>query len=197
MQLGTTGAGNSSASKMLAFALSKAAGQGSANITNQSQQQYGQIEAQAQSIRSTYDDQVAKLGTWKADNLNQVVGWAQDQLGQIQNAKLNATGQKAAALAASEQGIINNALSALQTIQNNVSQWQTGMQSWAAQRMATLDDAKLAMSKNSSYNSAAITAPELAQFTANQGAASPSYAGSNPWSTQKKDASSFLSNLQQ
>lgn len=196
IQLGVGGAGDSSASKMLGYALSKQAARGSADISNQSMAQYGQIDAQAQQIRATADDQISKLGTWKADNLNQVITWAQGMLGDIEAQKVNATGQKAQALAASEAGIIQSALSRLQGIDDQVSQWKQGIQSWALNRLASLDDAKLKLGQLSKYSASDIVANELKGMNGNTSgmASSANMAGYNPFATQKREAEDFLSN---
>jgi len=195
IQLGIGGAGDSSAANMYAYALSKQAGRNSADISNQASSQYSQIDAQAKQIRATADDNLAKLGTWKADNLNNVLSWAQDQMGNIQSQKINATGQKAQALAAAEAGIIQNALSSLQNIDTQIATWRQGIQSWAANRMATLDDAKLKMANSGQYNSADIVAKELQGMNGTTSAATSSanMAGYNPFASQKKDYTDFLS----
>lgn len=196
IQLGVGGAGDSSASKMLGYALSKQAARGSADISNQAMSQYGQIDAQAQQIRATADDQKTKLDTWKADNLNQVITWAQGMLGDIEAQKINATGQKAQALAASEAGIIQSALSRLQGIDDQVSQWKQGIQSWALNRLASLDDAKLKLGQLGKYSASDIVANELKGMNGNTSgiASSANMAGYNPFATQKREAEDFLSN---
>ena len=196
IQLGIGGAGDSSAANMYAYALSKQAGRNSADISNQASSQYGQIDAQAQQIRATADDNLAKLNTWKADNLNSVLTWAQDQVSQIRQQRISATGQKAAALAAAEAGIIQNALTSLQNMDSQIATWKQGIQSWAANRMATLDDAKLKMANSSNYNSADIVAKELKGMNGTTSAATSSanMAGYNPWQKQKDESLSFLNN---
>lgn len=190
MQLGSAGAGDSSAARMYNFALSKAAGQSSADVSNQANSQYAQIQGQEQSIKATYDDQMAKLGTWKSDNTNQVVQWAQDQLGKIQQAKLTATGQKAAALAATETGLIQNALQRIQQIDDQITSWNQGIQTWALNRMATIDDAKTKMSGFGQYNSAPIVASEIQGLNNIQGANSGGMTGF--YQNSKKKDENFL-----
>lgn len=192
MQLGSAGAGDSSAARMYNFALSKAAGQSSADVSNQANNMYGQIQGQEQQIRATYDDQMAKLGTWKATQTSAITDWANGQLDQIRSAKLNATGQKAAALASNEVGIINNALSAIQKIDDQITSWNQGIQTWALNRMATIDDAKAKISGYGQYSPAAITRNELQGLNNVQGADSGGMTGF--YNAQKKKETDFLSN---
>jgi hypothetical protein len=195
IQLGIGGAGDSNAAGMLGYALSKQAARGSADISNQGMQQYGQIDAQGQQIRATADDQLAKLGTWKAENLNNVLTWAQEQIGNIQAQKVNATGQKAQALAAAEAGIIQNALSGLQQIDGQIATWKQGIQSWALNRLASLDDAKLKLGQLGKYDASDIVANELKGMNGNvsKATSSANMAGYNPWTNQKKEYTDFLS----
>lgn len=194
IQLGIGGAGDSSAANMYAYALSKQAGRSSADISNQASSQYSQIDAQAQQIRAVADDNLAKLGTWKADNLKNVLNWAQEQMIQIQQQKITATGQKAAALAAAETSVIQNALTNLQNIDSQIASWKQGIQSWALSRLATLDDAKIKMSNSGKYNAADITAKELQGMngTTSGMTSSTNMAGYNPWTAQKKGYEDFL-----
>jgi len=195
IQLGIGGAGDSSAANMYAYALSKQAGRGSADISNQASRQYAAIDAQAQQIRATADDQLAKLETWKATNLDNIVVDTQNRLDNIQAQKANATGQRAAALTSAEQSIINNALTQLQKIGDQATQWQQALTAWTLDRMATLDDAKLQISGLGKYDVADIVANELkglGNLTSNPATSSSLY-GYNPYSPLKKQYENFLS----
>ncbi len=195
IQLGIGGAGDSSAANMYAYALSKQAGRGSADISNQASRQYAAIDAQAQQIRATADDQLAKLETWKATNLDNIVVDTQNRLDNIRAQKANATGQRAAALVSAEQSIINNALTQLQKIGDQATQWQQALTAWTLDRMATLDDAKLQISGLGKYDVADIVANELkglGNLTSNPATSSSLY-GYNPYSPLKKQYENFLS----
>lgn len=193
MQLGSAGAGDSSAARMYNFALSKAAGQSSADVSNQANSQYAQIQGQEQQIRATYDDQLNKLATWKNEQTGAIQDWADNQLIQIRNAKLTATGQKAAALAATETGLIQNALSRIQQIDDQITSWNQGIQTWALNRMATIDDAKAKISGYGQYTSQDIVANKLQGLNNVQGADSGGMTGY--YNSQKKDEQNFLNSF--
>jgi hypothetical protein len=160
--LGTAGAGDSSASPMYAYALSKAAAQGSADISNQAQAMYTELDMKKADIQNTFDQQNAQLNTWKSTQAASITDWAQNLLMQIQNQKATATGQRAAALAAEETGIINQALANLQGLEQQATQWGAQMQQWAMNRLATLDDAKLRIQNSGNFDPANIVQPEIA-----------------------------------
>lgn len=194
IQLGVGGAGDSSAKDMLSFALSKAAGRSGADISNQAQAMYTDIDMQGNQIKATYDDNLAKLATWRDTNLSEVTKWAQDMLMNIESQKVNARGQQAQALAANETNIINNALSRLQQIDDQVSSWNKGIQEWALNRMAQIDDAKAKISGYGKYTPGQITAQELQGLGDFSTITNNTLLGYNPWSKQKDEMTNFLSN---
>ena len=194
IQLGVGGAGDSSAKDMLSFALSKAAGRSGADISNQAQAMYTDIDMQGNQIKATYDDNLAKLATWRDTNLSEVTKWAQEMLMNIESQKATAKGQQAAALAANETNIINNALSRLQQIDDQVSSWNKGIQEWALNRMAQIDDAKAKISGYGKYTPGQITAQELQGLGDFSTITNNTLLGYNPWSKQKDEMTNFLSN---
>ena len=194
IQLGVGGAGDSSAKDMLSFALSKAAGRSGADISNQAQAMYTDIDMQGNQIKATYDDNLAKLATWRDNNLSEVTKWAQEMLMNIESQKATAKGQQAAALAANETNIINNALSRLQQIDDQVSSWNKGIQEWALNRMAQIDDAKAKISGYGKYTPGQITAQELQGLGDFSTITNNTLLGYNPWSKQKDEMTNFLSN---
>lgn len=193
IQLGVGGAGDSSAKDMLSFALSKAAGRSGADISNQAQAMYTDIDMQGNQIKATYDDNLAKLATWRDTNLSEVTKWAQEMLMNIESQKATAKGQQAAALAANETNIINNALSRLQQIDDQVSSWNKGIQEWALNRMAQIDDAKAKISGYGKYTPGQITAQELQGLGDFSTITNNTLLGYNPWSKQKDEMTNFLS----
>lgn len=194
IQLGVGGAGDSSAKDMLSFALSKAAGRSGADISNQAQAMYTDIDMLGNQIKATYDDNLAKLATWRDTNLSEVTKWAQEMLMNIESQKATAKGQQAAALAANETNIINNALSRLQQIDDQVSSWNKGIQEWALNRMAQIDDAKAKISGYGKYTPGQITAQELQGLGDFSTITNNTLLGYNPWSKQKDEMTNFLSN---
>lgn len=193
IQLGVGGAGDSSAKDMLSFALSKAAARSGADISNQAQAMYTDIDMQGNQIKATYDDNLAKLATWRDNNLSEVTKWAQEMLMNIESQKATAKGQQAAALAANETNIINNALSRLQQIDDQVSSWNKGIQEWALNRMAQIDDAKAKISGYGKYTPGQITAQELQGLGDFSTITNNTLLGYNPWSKQKDEMTNFLS----
>ena len=194
IQLGVGGAGDSSAKDMLSFALSKAAARSGADISNQAQAMYTDIDMQGNQIKATYDDNLAKLATWRDNNLSEVIKWAQEMLMNIESQKATAKGQQAAALSANETNIINNALSRLQQIDDQVSSWNKGIQEWALNRMAQIDDAKAKISGYGKYTPGQITAQELQGLGDFSTITNNTLLGYNPWSKQKDEITNFLSN---
>ncbi len=196
IQLGIGGAGDSSAANMYAYALSKQAGRNSADISNQASSQYAAIDSQGQQIRAVADDNLAKLGTWKVTSLNSVKQWAQDQISSLESMKLNATAEKAKALAANQVNVINQALSNLQQIDSQYTTWQSNLNNWALERLASLDDAKAKMSGYGNYSAQDIVAKELQGMngTASGVTSSANMTGYNPWQKQKDEYTSFLNN---
>jgi hypothetical protein len=184
IQLGTAGAGDSSAAGMYNFALSKTAAKGSADISNQAQQMYTELDMKQADVKSTYDQQAGQLNTWKATEATKITDWAQSLLQNIQSQKVNAVGQRAAALAAQETSIINQALAGLQNLEQQSTQWGAQMQQWAIQRLASLDDAKLKISNSAQYSPQNIVAQELQGLSSMGGNQYADYANANPYLMQ-------------
>lgn len=159
--LGTGGAASSSATPMYAAALSKAAARGRADIIRQAQQEYNDINMKEADIKNTYQQQLAKLGTWKAQQLSNIADWYQQQQQQLEQMKAQATSEEKQAIAARQAELVNAALNRLNALDQEARQWENGMRSWAIQRLAEIDNLKAQYPQLARWQPQEISIPQL------------------------------------
>jgi len=159
--LGTRGAAGSSAAPMYAYALSKQSARSRADILNQANQMYNELNQKRIDVENTFNQQLGQLNTWKASELGKITDWYQQNQAQLQQAKVNATQEQAQAIAQAEQGLLDQALARLQGIEDQATQWDTAMKEWAINRMAQLDDMRAKYGQLGTWSPQEITYREL------------------------------------
>jgi hypothetical protein len=121
-QLGSLGAGNSSASMMLNRAL---AGQASKNrgdvVRNASQQQQG-LDMQRSDLESEFGNQMNQLQSWKQNQVNDLLNKYNDEFMKLQQAIAGAQGERAQMLSQYQPQLIQQAIDALGNLQTTFNQ---------------------------------------------------------------------------
>lgn len=188
MQLGASGAGNSSATDIMApYAYSKLASQNTASINKQANDQYLDIDKKTTDVKTTYDTQIASLGTWLTDAQTQVKQYYMDKLDQIKQAKMTADQNKMQALNSLESGLLAQAQNQLSVIDNRAAQYAQSIQQWAQDRLSQLDNYKLQITNSGSFNPQDILWNEMSALGLNNTQGGNTYSNLGVSYGKKKD----------
>jgi len=140
--LGSQGAGNSSAVGRYSGALAKAAGRNTALIQNKANELWNTIVQKESDIRTTFSLAVNNLDQWKNEKTSAITQWYYDRVGEIENQRLTATGEKAAALANLATTAYQAALQRLSNLQAESRSYSQAIESWIAQKSTSVQDFK-------------------------------------------------------
>jgi hypothetical protein len=192
--LGTRGAGDSSAAGMYNYALTKEGNKGRAAILNQANQMYNELNMKQADIENTFNQQIAQLNTWKADQVSQLGDWVNNMKWKIEQAKVGATQEKAQALNQMEMNLMNNALQRLQALDQQATQWGAAMKEWAVNRLASIDDYKMKLGQMGQWSPTQIVQQELQGINAPQQTQGGQDFWLNPYAqARKKEEEQFRS----
>jgi hypothetical protein len=124
-QLGSYGAGDSSASQMIQQALSGMASKNRANVMGGASQQQQQIGLQQQDLEFEYGNNMKGLEDWKNGALNDIATKFLQQRQAIQQEMAGADASRAQALAQIDSSYVNQAMQQLSNLEN---QYRTASQ---------------------------------------------------------------------
>lgn len=162
-QIGSLGAGNSSvAQTLLPYAFSKQYAQQRGNIQGQANSQFTDLAKKQLDVQTTFQQQKNDLDVWENNQMETIRQTYQSQLGEIANARMNATGQRAQALAALQTNLLNQAYNELNTIRTNANQFKQNLQTWALDRLSTLEDSGKSIMSAGQYTPQAINYAQIA-----------------------------------
>lgn len=160
MQLGAMGAGSSSASEVMApYALQKQATRSFGDITNQSNQQYAELDREEINLGKEFDLQTQQVDQWEAEQKQGIVDRIRAFEQAIMDAQNSNDQARLSALTQLEAGLMNAAQQKLDQIETMAMQERAGLQEWARNRMAQLNDMKLKLNPN--FNPREIVAQEI------------------------------------
>lgn len=185
-KIGAMGAADSSAVPMYNYALSKQTGQRTADVRNQSNSQYAELDRKEIDVKSAFDSAMTSLGSWKNEQLINAKERARQLLERVQNAKVGADQARLAALTNLETNILSDVTNNIRQIESEERANAKAIQNWATQRIASLQDYKLNLQKSAAFD------PRQLTYDALQGI---NYTGAptdttfyNPMAMQKKKA---------
>jgi len=161
IQLGSWGAGSSSATPMYQYALAKEAGKRGTDIARQSSAMLNDLRMKEEDINLAYNQSKSQLDTWKTEQMGAITDWYNTQLSNIERQKATASGERARALASAENSLIQEAYNRLLNIQDQAQQWDAAMREWAINRLAGIDDMKMALGQMANYSPQQIVWNEL------------------------------------
>lgn len=161
IQLGSWGAGSSSATPMYQYALAKEAGKRGTDIARQSSAMFNDLRMKEEDINLAYNQSKSQLDTWKTEQMGAITDWYNTQLSNIEQQKAKASGEKARALASAENSLIQEAYNRLLNIQGQAQQWDAAMKEWAINRLAGIDDMKMSLGQMANYSPQQIVWNEL------------------------------------
>ena len=161
IQLGSWGAGSSSATPMYQYALAKEAGKRGTDIARQSSAMFNDLRMKEEDINLAYNQSKSQLDTWKTEQMGAITDWYNTQLSNIEQQKATASGERARALASAENSLIQEAYNRLLNIQDQAQQWDAAMREWAINRLASIDDMKMQLGQMANYSPQQIVWNEL------------------------------------
>jgi hypothetical protein len=113
-QLGAMGAGDSSATGLINFALGKQGSRERGNILQDAGTQLNNLNMQGEDLRVSFENNMYDLDKWKTDNINQI-GMSYDEARNQINNSITDLQQKAYA----EMDLMQQAIASLQQLENN------------------------------------------------------------------------------
>lgn len=162
MQLGAMGAGDTSAANIMApYAYTKMAGQEYGKIQRQGNDQLFQIETQTRDTENQYNQMINDVEIEKQSKFDEIKQHYGTLIANIRERMANLPAEKAQAMAGVIEGALNEARSRLATAENYALQVQSDLQTWAQNRMAQLNDAKLQLSNSANFSPQDIVWQEL------------------------------------
>lgn len=172
--LGNRNAGDSSASKMYSYALTKEGNKNRASILNQANKSYNDLNMKETEIKSAASQAINEIQTWKATRMAEIAQYIQSQKSALEQGKIDA-----------RQVGYDRALQYLQQLDQQSRSWQQAVQQWGMERMSQLNNIKLQMGQTAQFNAPQLVAGEIqgAQGVANN-AQEFMY---NPYALQRKD----------
>lgn len=134
--IGAKGAGDSSATGQLSYALQKVNADNRSDIYQSQNDQLGAIGLKQGDLDAQYQDQIKTLDAWKSQQIIQIGQQFKAAQQQIEAAKAGANKDKLLALASLSQDLVNNAISALSGVaaqhQNTVAGINSSLQKLSA-----------------------------------------------------------------
>lgn len=162
MQLGAMGAGDTSASQVMApYAYTKMAGQEFGGIQRQANDQFGQIDQKGVDLEQEYGQMYNQTEIEKSQQIEMIRSEVGSQIARIREMIPQVDAQRAQALAGLEQSLLGQAQQQLMQIQAEDRQRKDSLQQWALQRVAQLQDAQLQMNNTANFDPQAIAFNEL------------------------------------
>jgi len=162
MQLGAMGAGDTSASQVMApYAYTKMAGKEFGGIARQANEQFGTIDQKGVDLEQEYGAMYNQTEIEKSSQIEAIRSDVGSQIARIREMIPQVDAQKAQALAGLEQSLLTQAQQALTQIQAEDRQRKDSLQQWALQRVAQLNDAKISIQDSANFNPTEIMYNEI------------------------------------
>lgn len=162
MQLGAMGAGDTSASNIMApYAYTKMAGQEFGKIQRQGNDQLFQIETQERDTENQYNQMINQANIEKEQQLQEIRNQYGGVISQIRQRMAEMPAERAQAMAGLLQNTLADARTRLANIENYHMNMQSELQNWAQNRMAQLNDAKIQLNNSANFNPQDIVYQEL------------------------------------
>lgn len=163
MQFGAAGAGDTSATMvMLPYAYTKLAGAQAGGIHKQANEQQFEIDQKEIDLDMEFKRLWNQTELEKESKLQGIKQYYGDAISKVKEAIAKAPLDKANALAALNMALLQEAKSAMRTLESDIRKRQDGLKDWALERMAQLNDAKIQLQGTSNFNPRDIVFKELA-----------------------------------
>lgn len=140
--LGSRGAGDSSASNMYSYALGKVGTKARSDVMNQTSQQMAEIGRRETNLNTIYEQEKRNLETERDNKIYEIANWFETQKNALLSQKGQAGLQKSQDLANLTKDLLNQAMTALQNVQNQIAQRNQALDSWAISNAQNINQLK-------------------------------------------------------
>jgi hypothetical protein len=146
VMLGARGAGDSSAANQYSYALNRIGSKERGNVMNTTAQSQAEIENQKAKLNNIVTQETSRLDT-ELGNMKQIISsWLAEQQNAIKGMIADGTLRKSQDIASATQNALNQALTAYQTKQTEISNAKNSLMSWATSNSANIGQLKANMS---------------------------------------------------
>lgn len=145
---GALGAGDSSFTGVASEAIGTAALKARGKIREGLQKAVNTLNLKAQDVNDLATTELAKIQQWKGTQIMQIKSFFMERIDNLQTAKTNAQGSRAAAIANMIQETESAYVKRLQQLDDSIYQFRSAIATWQMQRQGDLEDyaTKLALS---------------------------------------------------
>jgi len=161
VMLGARGAGDSSAANQYSYALNRLGSKERGNVMNTTAQSQQEIENQKAKLNNIVTQETSRLDTDLANTKQEISSWLAEQQNavsqMISQGKLN----KSKEIASLTQNLLNQALSAYQTKQQEIATKRSQLETWAANNSTSIAQLKSNMSSIAEFMPTMPTANTL------------------------------------
>lgn len=127
----------------------------SGNIGN-IEQAFSQVRFELQEkenqLKNVYASQKAELDGWKTRSLSNLVNTANQRIQELEMQKRTATAEQQAEIARFQSGIEQEAINKLEALDQQVSQLAVGLDQWAMERFAQMEDYRKQLAMSAQYS---------------------------------------------
>lgn len=174
--LGSMGAGDSSAANQYSYALTKVGNQGRSDVMQNTSNIMADIGARETDLSNAYNTNLNNLQESFNQQMNQIASWFADAQRQIQQAKSQGAFGKSQDLSNLSKDILNQAMSRINALQDQANTARQQLDSWAANQLGLINQAKAQFQNIGATNYQMPTAPQIngaPQMTASGGIYAP------------------------
>lgn len=162
MQLGAVGAGDSSASQVMApYAFAKMGSQARSGIMRDANSQFTDIDAQEIDTNNQYQQSLSNIDLQSTQEVEKLRQDYRAKKQEIEQLKMNASVEEQRALQNLDESLLSQAYNRLNEISNWKLNMQNQVQTWAQNRLAQLNDAKLSLQNTANFDPQQIVASEI------------------------------------
>lgn len=150
--IGALGAGNSSAAGQVASVIGREATKARGKAQQGLAEALRTIDVKQQQVEALASEQLQSVEQWKSNKLLEIKQYFDSQLQNLQQQRLQATGQRAAAIANMIVNTEQQFYQRLQQLDQNVQQFKSGIGQWMLQRAGDLEDYKQKLAIQAQYS---------------------------------------------
>lgn len=129
--LGARGAGDSSAANQYSYALAKEGSRQRGDVMSQTADQMAEINKRAENLQNVYNTEVNNLDEVRNSKISEIANWFAGQQNYVKSQIASGQLNKSQDLASVSKSILDRALSAMDTINQEVSNRRSALESWA------------------------------------------------------------------
>jgi len=160
--LGARGAGDSSAARQYAYALTKLGSRQRGDIMTQSADIMKEIGDREVNLNNIYNAEVNRLGSERDQKIMSIASWFAEQQNALRQAKATGAVAKGQDLASLSQNLLQAALQQLNFVQQEASNRRSALEQWALNNATSIKEVKANLQQVSAFQPALPQAQQIA-----------------------------------